>query len=176
LQAREQDDGRRLRREVERRRRAKQLYGDRAYVAAGLKTFLVDYDRGRPHLTVHLGGGRPVLRGFFALVGNGDPFTYLGGRPFRPMPGAGWEGGLDLLIGQTMAAGSLARALTGMLSPKPRAGYPAMPVLHDLEQFALSADIPLPFQLDGEYVGDRTSVTFGCLRAALPVVAAARRA
>jgi diacylglycerol kinase family enzyme len=158
-------------REVERRQRAKQLYGDRAYLAAGLKALLVDYDRDHPHLTVHLPDGRPPLHGFFALVGNGDPFTYLGRRPFRPTPKATWDGGLDLLVGQTMATRALARALTGMLSPHPRAGYPGLPVLHDVDGFTLSSDIPLPFQLDGEYVGDRTSVTFGCLRSALDVVA-----
>jgi diacylglycerol kinase family enzyme len=163
-------------REVERRQRAKQLYGDRAYVAAGLKALLVDHDRAQAHLTVHLGDGRPNLRGFFALVGNGDPFTYLGRRPFRPTPKATWDGGLDLLVGQTMATRSLARALTGMLSGGQRAGYPGLPVLHDLDSFSLAADIPLPFQLDGEYVGDRTSVTFGCLRSALAVVAPPARA
>jgi diacylglycerol kinase family enzyme len=158
-------------REVERRQRAKQLYGDRAYVAAALKTFLVDYDRDRPHLTVHLGGGRPALRGFFALVGNGDPFTYLGRRPFRPTPQATWEGGLDLLVAQTMATRSLVRALTGMLSPRPRASYPHLPVLHDEGAFTVESDVPLAFQLDGEYLGDRTSVAFGCLRGTLQVVA-----
>jgi diacylglycerol kinase family enzyme len=163
-------------REVERRQRAKQLYGDRAYVAAGLKALLVDQDRAHPHLTVHLPDGQPPLRGFFALVSNGDPFTYLGRRPFRPTPQATWDGGLDLLVGQTMATRSLARALTGMLSPRPRAGYPGMTLLHDVDGFTLSADIPLPFQLDGEYVGDRTSVTFGCLRSALAVVAPSGRA
>jgi diacylglycerol kinase family enzyme len=163
-------------REVERRQRAKQLYGDRAYVAAGLKALLVGYDRDHPHLTVHLPGGRPPLHGFFTLVGNGDPFTYLGRRPFRPTPQATWEGGLDLLVGETMATRSLVRALTGMLSPHPRAGYPGLPVLHDIDGFSLESDIPLPFQLDGEYVGDRTSVTFGCLRSALAVVAPPARA
>jgi diacylglycerol kinase family enzyme len=163
-------------REVERRQRAKQLYGDRAYLAAGLKALLVDYDRDHPHLTVHLTDGRPPLHGFFALVGNGDPFTYLGRRPFRPTPRATWEGGLDLLVGQTMAARSLGRAVTGMLSPNPRNGYRGLPVLHDIDGFTLSADIPLPFQLDGEYVGDRTSVTFGSLRSALAVVAPPARA
>jgi diacylglycerol kinase family enzyme len=163
-------------REVERRQRAKQLYGDRAYVAAGLKALLADADRDHPHLTVHLPDGQPPLHGFFALVGNGDPFTYLGRRPFRPTPGAAWDGGLDLLVGQTMTTRALVRALTGMLSPSPRAGYPGFPVLADLDGFSLSADVPLPFQLDGEYVGDRTSVTFGCLRGALSMVAPRRRA
>jgi diacylglycerol kinase family enzyme len=163
-------------REVERRQRAKQLYGDRAYVAAGLKALLVDVDRDQPHLTVHLDGGRPPLRGFFALVGNGDPFTYLGRRPFRPTPGASWEGGLDLLVGQTMGTRRLVRALSGMLSPHPRPGYPGLPVLHDEDDFSLASDVPLPFQLDGEYVGDRTSVAFGCLRSVLAVVAPPARA
>jgi diacylglycerol kinase family enzyme len=163
-------------REVERRQRAKQLYGDRAYVAAGLKALLVDQDRAHRHLTVHLPDGQPPLRGFFALVSNGDPFTYLGRRPFRPTPQATWDGGLDLLVGQSMATRSLARALTGMLSPRPRAGYPGMALLHDIDDFTMSADIPLPFQLDGEYVGDRTSVAFGCLRSALAVVAPPGRA
>ena len=163
-------------REVERRQRAKQLYGDRAYVAAGLKALLVDHDREHPHLTVHLPDGRPPLRGFFTLVGNGDPFTYLGRRPLRPTPEATWEGGLDLLVGRTMATRSLARAVAGMRSGGRRAGYPGLPVLHDRDGFSLESDIPLPFQLDGEYVGDRTSVTFSCLRSALAVVAPPRRA
>jgi diacylglycerol kinase family enzyme len=157
-------------REVERRQRAKQLYGDRAYLAASLKT-LVGYDREHPHLTVHLPGGRPAMRGFFALVGNGDPFTYLGRRPFRPTPEASWEGGLDLLVGQTMATRSLVRAITGMLAPTSRPAYPGLPVLHDQDAFRLTADVPLAFQLDGEYLGDRSSVEFACLRRALTVVA-----
>jgi diacylglycerol kinase family enzyme len=163
-------------REVERRQRVKQRYGDRAYLAAGLKALLVGQDRQRPHLTVHLDGGRPPLRGFFALVGNGDPFTYLGRRPFRPMPQASWEGGLDLLVGQTMATRWLARGLTGMLSPNPRPGYRGLPVLHDEDGFSLESDIPLAFQLDGEYLGDRTSVPFACIRSALEVVAPRPRA
>jgi len=58
-----------------------------------------------------------------------------------------------------------------MLSPNPRSGYPRLPVWHDEEGVALAADLPLPFQLDGEYLGDRTSVAVECLRGALAVVA-----
>jgi diacylglycerol kinase family enzyme len=159
-------------REVERRHRAKQLYGDRAYVAAGLMTLLVGYDRDTPHLTLHA-EGEPPVRGFFALVGNGDPFTYLGPRPFRPTPQASFEGGLDVLVGQSMTTMALARALTVMLSSRPRtAAIPRFPVLHDLGRFTLEADVPLAFQLDGEYLGDHTSVAFEHLADALEVVAA----
>jgi len=166
-------------REVERRRRAKQLYGDHAYVVAGLKTMLLAYDRDNPHLTVRFPDGRPALSGFFALVTNGDPYTYLRHRPFRPTPEATFEGGLDMLVGQTMSAVRLTRALTGMLSAK-QPTYPGMPVLHDEQAFTLSSDVPLAFQLDGEYLGDFTMVAFERLEGALTVVApapaAARRA
>jgi len=158
-------------REVERRRRAKQLYGDHAYVAAGVKTLLVGYDRDNPHLTVHFYDRRPAMSGFFALVGNGDPFTYLGPRPFRPTPQASYELGLDILVGQSMSGLAITRAITGMLSPRPRPTYPSFPVLHDQHRFRLESDIPLAFQLDGEYLGDRTSVAFEHLPAALTVVA-----
>src|SRR5262245_50342496 len=147
-------------REVERRRRARQLYGDPVYVAAGLKTLFLGYDREQPHLKVHAGPGKAPLTGFFALVANGDPFTYLGRRPFRPTPRATWEGGLDVLVGQTMSAPAITRALTGMLSPRPRKTYPKFPVLHDERSFVLESDVPLAFQLDGEYVGDSTRIEF----------------
>src|SRR6266702_57149 len=147
-------------RDVERRRRARQLYGDSAYVAAGLKTLFLSYDREHPHLKVQRAPGRASLTGFFALVSNGDPFTYLGRRPFRPTPLATWEGGLDVLVGQTMSAPAITRALTGMLWPRPRATYPKFPVLHDERSFVLESDVPLAFQLDGEYLGDQTRVEF----------------
>jgi diacylglycerol kinase family enzyme len=158
-------------REVERRRRARQLYGDPVYVAAGLKTLFLSYDREHPHLKVHAGPARPPLTGFFALISNGDPFTYLGRRPFRPTPAATFEGGLDVLVGQTMSAPAITRALTGMLSPRPRTSYPKFPVLHDQRSFVLESDVPLAFQLDGEYLGDHTRVDFRVEERALTVVA-----
>jgi diacylglycerol kinase family enzyme len=158
-------------REVERRRRARQLYGDPVYVAAGLKTLFLSYDREHPHLKVQRAPGKTSLTGFFALVSNGDPFSYLGHRPFRPTPRATWEGGLDVLVGQTMSAPAITRALTGMLSPRPRATYPRFPVLHDEREFVLESDVPLAFQLDGEYLGDSTRVAFELRKGALTVVA-----
>jgi diacylglycerol kinase family enzyme len=160
-------------REVERRRRARQLYGDPAYVAAGLKTLFLSYDREHPHLKVQRAPGKASLTGFFALVSNGDPFTYLGRRPFRPTPRATWEGGLDVLVGQTMSVPAITRALTGMLWPRPRATYPKFPVLHDERSFVLESDVPLAFQLDGEYLGDQTRVEFHLEEQALEVVAPA---
>src|SRR6266511_1692248 len=106
---------------------------------------------------------------------NGDPFTYLGPRPFRPTPLARFEDGMDVLVGQSMATMALARALTAMLSSRPRsAAIPGFPVVHDLRRFTLEADVPLAFQLDGEYLGDHTSLLFEHLPDALAVIAPSR--
>jgi diacylglycerol kinase family enzyme len=58
-----------------------------------------------------------------------------------------------------------------MLSPRPRTAYPRFPVLHDQRSFVLESDVPLAFQLDGEYLGDHTRVDFRVEERALTVVA-----
>ena len=157
-------------REVERWRRSLGLHDDAAYLVAGLHT-LATWDRTRPRLTVHPGGGHAVMHGYFAIAGNGDPYTYMGGLPLRPTPDARFEADLDLLVGQTMSPRLILRALAGMLSARPLPAYQGLPVLHDLPECRLEADVPLPFQVDGEYLGDRTTVRLRSLPGALTVVA-----
>jgi diacylglycerol kinase family enzyme len=43
-------------------------------------------------------------------------------------------------------------------------------VLHDIDEFTLTSSEPMPFQVDGDYLGERTSVTFRAHPAALHVV------
>jgi diacylglycerol kinase family enzyme len=157
-------------REVERWRRSLGLHDDAAYLVAGLHT-LATWDRSRPRLTVRPGSGRPPMRGFFAIAGNGDPYTYLGGLPLRPTPDARFEANLDLLVGQTMSTRLILKALAGMLSTRPMNAHQGLPVLHDVSDCRLEAEVPLPFQVDGEYLGDRTEVELRSLPDALTVVA-----
>jgi diacylglycerol kinase family enzyme len=161
-------------REVERWRLAHKVHDDGVYFMAGLRT-LATWDRSAPRLIVKPDGGRP-LRGFFAVAGNGDPYTYVGTRPLRATPGARFEAGLDVLVAQTMSARQITRALAGMLalSPQPQPeppGYPGLPVLVDQTSCLLEAEVPLPFQLDGEYLGDVDGVELRSLPGALTVVA-----
>ncbi|RBL86638.1 diacylglycerol kinase family lipid kinase, partial [Streptomyces cavourensis] len=41
---------------------------------------------------------------------------------------------------------------------------------HDLTDFTLHSKVPLPFQMDGDHLGLRTSVTFTGVRRALRVI------
>ena len=89
----------------------------------------------------------------FALVANGDPYTYLGRLPVRPTPQARWEEGLDLVGPRTVGPLSIPRlvaaAMTGR-TPKAR----GVLYLHDVDAIELRADRPLPLQVDGEDLGD----------------------
>ena len=153
------------------RRGAGALYGNLLWVVAGLRVGLLGYERRQPRLTARLPDG-PTLTGFFAMVAKADPYTWLGPLPFRPLPQASFEGGLDLLVGRTMAPAVLLRALASMLSRRPRNPYPALlPTLHDRPGVILEASVPLPVQVDGEYLGERTSLRVRQLPRALTLVA-----
>jgi diacylglycerol kinase family enzyme len=187
-------------REVERQRRANRAHDDRVYVLAGLRAF-AHWDRSHPHLRVSLGApagsvslaapagsvslaapsgsgrrvpapaGETQVPGHFAIASNGDPYTYLGPRPFRPTPQARFEAGLDLLVGQTMSPPLLTRAIAGMLSGRTLPSFPGLPVFHDQQAAVMVSEVPLPFQVDGEYLGDVTEVEVRSLPDALTVVA-----
>ena len=92
-------------------------------------------------------------RASFALVANGDPYTYLGRLPVRPTPRARWADGLDVVAPRTVGPLAIPRlvaaALTGR-TPKAR----GVLYLHDVDAIELRADRPLPLQVDGEDLGD----------------------
>jgi len=108
-------------------------------------------------------------RAAFALVGNGDPYTYFGRLPVRIAPRARWERGLDLVAARAVRPfaipGLAAAALTGRTPNARRVLY-----LHDLDAIELRADRPLPLQVDGEDLGDVDVATFSVDRQAANVL------
>lgn len=137
---------------------------DRAFLASAGR--ILTENRGRLEDEVEVEGhGRAA----FALVGNGDPYTYFGRFPVRIAPEARWEGGLDLVAPRAVRPlaipGLAAAALTGR-SPKAR----GVLYLHDLDAIELRADRPLPLQVDGEDLGDVDIASFSVERQAANVL------
>ena len=117
-------------------------------------------------LTVELPDGG-TLRLALALICAADPWTYLGNRPVRPCPDASFDTGLDL-FGLTKAPTPVVlRHLAQILRHGPHGKRVVL--LHDLPAFTLTGDGPLPFQLDGDELGDRTSVALRSVPDALEV-------
>ena len=71
---------------------------------AGVTTWLTGYDRQHPHFRVSGDGGRDVDDGYFSIVLNTNPYTYLGNRPLDLSPAATLDQPLVAITFTTMSA------------------------------------------------------------------------
>jgi diacylglycerol kinase family enzyme len=140
------------------------------YVNTALKHYLAT-DKRHPAMTLS-GPGVPAREGvFMAIISNTSPWTYVGGKPVTPTPWASFETGLDLLGLQRIGPVSMTPLIRQILTE--RDGLPVgrhLVQLHDEAEFTLTADRPVAFQLDGDYLGERESVTFRSTPNALQVL------
>jgi diacylglycerol kinase family enzyme len=128
---------------------------------------LVARHRGRfdPALEV-LGRGRAA----FALVANGDPYTYAGPIPVRIAPEARFDLGLDLVAPRAVSPFALPRLLGYALLGRGQSGAGDVLYAHDLDRIEVVCDAPMPLQADGEDLGDVTSAIFEAEREAVSVL------
>jgi diacylglycerol kinase family enzyme len=128
---------------------------------------LVARHRGRfdPALEV-LGRGRAA----FALVANGDPYTYAGPIPVRIAPEARFDLGLDLVAPRAVSPFALPRLLGYALLGRGQSGAGDVLYAHDLDRIEVVCDASMPLQADGEDLGDVTSAIFEAEREAVTVL------
>jgi len=140
------------------------------YVWTTVRQFTTVTDRREPALTLER-DGVPALDGLFlGIVSNTSPWTYLGERPVRASPQAGFDTGLDLFAMRKLGTLGTLNALRQMLG---RDGAPAgrhVVSLHDQAALTFHADRPVAFQVDGEYVGEREHVMLRSIPNALRVL------
>lgn len=156
-------------RRVERQRAGGRRATPALFVRQGITQFFLHARGSRPEITVHADGREPERVGL-ALVCNSDPWTYLGPRPVRPCPRAGFDTGLDLFGLRRMGTVTTLRHLRQILSRRPAPRGRAVLALHDQDGFRLVADTPRALQVDGDDLGDRAEVTFRAVPAALDVL------
>jgi diacylglycerol kinase family enzyme len=158
---------------VVRRTDHKRAKGRRAtpalFVTEAVTEFFTRAERKHTPLTLTREGAEPVRLGL-ALVCNTSPWTYLGSRPVVPCPDASFDTGLDVFGLRKLRTLTTLRHLRQILSSKPRPHGRQLLSLHDVAEFTLSANEPLPFQIDGDDLGERTSVTFRAVPHALDVL------
>lgn len=156
-------------RRTDRRRARGRRPSPSMFVTEALLEFFTDASRRNPPLTLTRAGAEPEQLGL-ALVCNTDPWTFLGARPVRPCPQASFDTGLDVFGLRRLGTVTTLRYLRQILSPQPRLRGRSLLSLHDLDGCTVSAATPLPFQLDGDDLGERTEVTFRSVPRALDVV------
>ncbi len=157
---------------VERQRAAGRRSTGALYIRSALSEYFRHTDRKTPPITTTLADGTELDPLFMAVLANTAPWTYLGNRAILATPRAGFETGLDLFGLSTMAPLPIWQT-AGRLITQSRRLERGRGVLirHDLPQLTLSAQRPVAFQVDGDYLGPRERVTFRSVPDALRVFA-----
>jgi diacylglycerol kinase family enzyme len=141
------------------------------YIRAALRQFFAISDRREPALTLERPGFAPVRDLFLAIVSNTSPWTYIGKRPVFPSPRASFDAGLDLFGTRRLDTMNTMVMLTQMLFPLADRLRGAHVInVHDATEITLNSSRPIAFQLDGDYLGERESITFRSVPKAIRIV------
>lgn len=162
---------------VERARAAGKRNTGSRYVRLAVQHYLTERYKIRGQLRrsairVELSDGRQVPPLFMAMATNTTPWTYLGTRAIETTPEASFETALELFGLSSMTTPSIVTAVGRLLSGSARLPRTrGVVVCHNASEAVFTADQPLDFHLDGDYLGVRTRVTLRNLPDALRVIA-----
>lgn len=170
-------------RTVETRASLKRWAGHPLFIYAALHTWLSKYDRQHPHFSVaadsaigdssgledHLGqksasqkydSRRFVDDGYFTVVLNTNPYSYLGNRPLDLSPAAGLDQPLVAVTFRTMSAIAIIRTLAGALKGGGVTPGEHVACFDHVHELMIENPEPFPYQVDGDYLGESTRLHF----------------
>jgi diacylglycerol kinase family enzyme len=148
-------------REVEKRASVKRWVGHPLFIYAALRTWFSKYDRAHPHFAVELTDvGTTVPDGYFTVVLNSSPYTYLGNRALDLSPYATLERGLVAITFRSLRARPFLGTLWRTLRGRPIETTRTVDEHHDLSRFEIESARPFPYQVDGDYLGETRRLRF----------------
>ncbi len=160
---------------VEKRGSLKRWAGHPLFIYAAASTWLHGYDRQHPHFRLHFPDGTSVEDGYFTIVLNTSPYTYLGNRPLDLSAAATLDRGLVAITFKTMKVGAILRSLAGAWRGEGLQPAPYLDERTDLKALDVEFDQPFPYQLDGDYLGEVSRLRFehhsDAVRLAFPATA-----
>jgi diacylglycerol kinase family enzyme len=145
---------------VERSGSLKRWAGHPLFVWEGLRTWLRGYDRRHSHFGLSFPEGDIVDDGFFTIVLNSDPYTYLGNRPLSLAPAADLDRGLVAITFRSLSAATMLGAIGRALRGRPLRPGGRLDVRTDLAALELASPVPFPYQVDGDHLGDTRRLSF----------------
>jgi diacylglycerol kinase family enzyme len=138
------------------------------YMRTALGRYAREAVRG-PDLTIELPGEEPITGARLAFVCNTDPWTYLGSRPLRLIPNCSFDRGLGLFALRSLATPTVLRHVGQVLRSKAEPSGKHLILRDDVSHIRVSSDKPVRVQVDGDVLGERRSVNFMSVPAALRV-------
>jgi diacylglycerol kinase family enzyme len=148
-------------REVEKRASVKRWMGHPLFIYAALRTWFSKYDRKHPHFVVDLPDVDTVVPdGYFTVVLNSSPYTYLGNRALDLSPYATMERGLVAITFRSLRARPFLAAITRTLRGRPIETSATVDEHHDVTRLDIESPRPFPYQVDGDYLGETRRLRF----------------
>ncbi|HEX9683177.1 MAG TPA: diacylglycerol kinase family protein [Acidimicrobiales bacterium] len=147
--------------QVERRAALKRYAGHPLFIFAAFDTWLRHYDRSTPRFAVHHDDGRVVDDAYFAIVLNNNPYTYIGNRPFNVAPDATLDRPLASVVIRTLSFGPFLGVVASALGTGGRfRKHRLVDYTVDERELKVSGYGPIPYQVDGDYLGDTEVLAF----------------
>ena len=153
---------------VDRRAALKRYASHPLFLFSAFETWFRDYDHSRPRFSVRVplgadpGDVHVVDDVYFAICLNTNPYTYLGTRPLNLSPGTDLNSGLAMLSVRSLDFTTIVGlGLSALASGDHLRNSRAVDYRTDLASLCVEGYGPFPYQVDGEYLGEVTSLEFG---------------
>jgi len=152
--------------QVEKRSAIKRYLGHAFFAYTAFDTWARHYDRRQPHFAAELhrrdGETVNVDDGYFAIVLKTNPYTFLGERPFDVAPGTGFDTPLSVAVLRSIGAVNL----LGLAAVALRGGagfnrHRKVTVVEDVVRASITPFATVPYQVDGDYLGEADGLEFG---------------
>lgn len=140
------------------------------YLRSAVSQYFLAMDRRHPAITLERPTEPAEAELATVIIQNTAPWTFLGDRAINPNPDASFDLGLDVMALRALHVPSTTRTATQIFSRRPDPRGRRVLRLHDVAEFTLVATRPQPFQLDGDYLGEREKVRFTSIPGALRVI------
>ena len=157
-------------RHVEQHSQAKRWLRQGAFVWSVGREWALGAGREGATVSVTLPDGSALGPVAISIIGNCDPYTYLGPRPMRVHPWASFDLGLDLLTLDQPNTPRLLGVAASSFRDGSHISRRGVRYHHDLSAFTLSSPTPQPLMVDGDYAGEHHAVAFASVPAALRVL------
>ncbi|MGC8626202.1 MAG: diacylglycerol/lipid kinase family protein [Acidimicrobiales bacterium] len=163
--------------QVEKMAFLKRYMGSALFIVAALSTWARGYDRHEPAFSLYADEERSaeasLQEGYFAICLNTDPYTFLGKHPLRLAPGTSIETPLTIVTFRKLKLKTLLPVVVGALGKGAAAQRPKdVSFLWGTRRATIKGHRPVPYQLDGDYVGESELIELhwakGALRLVLP--------
>ncbi len=156
-------------RRVERDPEAKRRRPEWVFVKNAFAAGITQYRGADPSITMQVPGS-DAQRVILAVCSNGRPFTYFKGFPVDACPHATLDGGFDLYGLRRVRWSTIPRLVWSVFLSRSHPGWRIGHYHHDVATAELTADRPLPVQVDGDYLGEETRASIRLIERGLKIL------